>query len=40
MLAAAGNYNAISRFPWTLTPAIAIFAIVLATNLVSGEGKR
>ena len=34
MLAAAGNYNAIARFPWTLTPAVAIFAIVLATNLI------
>jgi peptide/nickel transport system permease protein len=40
MLAAAGNYNAISRFPWTLTPAIAIFVIVLATNLVSANAER
>ena len=30
MLAGAGNYNAVARFPWTLAPAIAIFAIVLA----------
>jgi peptide/nickel transport system permease protein len=37
MLAGAGNYNAVSRFPWTLTPAIAIFAIVLATNLVASN---
>ncbi len=37
MLAGAGNYNAIARFPWTLTPAIAIFAIVLATNLIAGQ---
>ena len=37
MLAAAGNYNAIARFPWTLTPAIAIFAIVLATNLIASD---
>lgn len=35
MLAGAGNYNAIARFPWTLSPAIAIFAIVFATNLIS-----
>jgi len=37
MLANAGNYNAIARFPWTLTPAIAIFAIVLATNLIASQ---
>jgi peptide/nickel transport system permease protein len=40
MLAGAGNYNAVSRFPWTLTPAIAIFAIVLATNLVASNPAR
>ena len=40
MLAEAGNYNAMARFPWTLSPAIAIFAIVLTTNLIaSGEKK-
>ena len=37
MLAGAGNYNAIARFPWTLAPAIAIFAIVLATNLIATQ---
>ena len=37
MLAGAGNYNAIARFPWTLAPAIAIFAIVLATNLIASQ---
>ena len=37
MLAGAGNYNAIARFPWTLSPAIAIFAIVLATNLIASQ---
>lgn len=37
MLAGAGNYNAVARFPWTLAPAVAIFAIVLATNLVAAE---
>ena len=39
MLAAAGNYNSIARFPWTLTPAIAIFVIVLATNLIAGGAE-
>ncbi len=37
MLAGAGNYNAIARFPWTLAPAIAIFAIVFATNLLAAH---
>ena len=39
MLAEAGNYNAIARFPWTLTPAVAIFAIVLATNLIASDRR-
>ena len=37
MLAGAGNYNAIARFPWTLAPAVAIFAIVLPTNLLASQ---
>jgi peptide/nickel transport system permease protein len=37
MLAGAANYNAVARFPWTLTPAIAIFAVVLATNVVASK---
>jgi peptide/nickel transport system permease protein len=40
MLAGAGNYNAIARFPWTLSPAIAIFAIVFATNLISSQRAK
>lgn len=40
MLADAGNYNAVARFPWTLAPAIAIFAIVFATNLISSSAAR
>jgi hypothetical protein len=40
MLAGAGNYNAVARFPWTLTPAIAIFAIVIATNLVASNSPH
>ncbi len=37
MLAEAGNYNAVARFPWTLAPAVAIFAIVLATNAIASR---
>lgn len=41
MLAQAGNYSAIARFPWTLAPALAIFAIVLSTNLIAApDGRR
>lgn len=34
MLAEAANVSSLSRFPWTLTPALAIFLVVFATNLV------
>jgi peptide/nickel transport system permease protein len=41
MLAGAGNYNAVARFPWTLAPAAAIFLVVLGTNLlVTRESPR
>ena len=40
MLAGAGNYNAIARFPWTLSPAVAIFAVVFATNLIATDRTR
>ena len=40
MLAGAGNYNAVARFPWTLAPAVAIFAIVLSTNLLTSQPKQ
>lgn len=40
MLASAGNYNAVSRFPWTLTPALAIFLVVLSTNLLITRDAR
>jgi ABC-type dipeptide/oligopeptide/nickel transport system permease subunit len=40
MLASAGNYNAVARFPWTLTPALAIFVVVLATNLLITRDAR
>ena len=41
MLAEAANVSSLSRFPWTLTPAVAIFLVVLTTNIVlerSGHG--
>lgn len=34
MLADAANINAMTRFPWTLSPAVAIFFVVLAANLL------
>ncbi len=40
MLAGASNYNAVARFPWTLTPALAIFLVVLATNLLIARDTR
>jgi peptide/nickel transport system permease protein len=40
MLAGASNYNAVSRFPWTLAPAAAIFAVVFATNLIATDRTR
>jgi peptide/nickel transport system permease protein len=40
MLAGAGNYNALARFPWTLAPAVAIFAIVLLTNLLTSRSRQ
>jgi len=39
MLAEAGNYNAVARFPWTLAPAVAIFSIVLATNIIASPSE-
>ncbi len=34
MLSEAANVSAMTRFPWTLAPAVAIFVVVLATNIV------
>jgi len=39
MLYAASNVSAIARFPWLLSPAAAIFIVVLALNLVL-QGQR
>lgn len=38
MLAEASNVNAMARFPWTLAPAVAIFAVTLITNLTLQGG--
>jgi peptide/nickel transport system permease protein len=37
MLREAADVNELSRFPWTLAPAVAIFAVTLATNAALQE---
>ena len=39
MLIDAATVNAMTRFPWTLVPALAIFLVVLAANVVLGSDK-
>lgn len=39
MLSEAGNVSAMTRFPWTLAPAAAIFAVVLSANLLLRSDK-
>jgi peptide/nickel transport system permease protein len=39
MLQEASNIRAIADFPWLLSPAVAIIAVVLAVNLVTREGS-
>ena len=39
MLRDAANVNAMTRFPWTLAPAAAIFLVVLAANAILQSGK-
>jgi peptide/nickel transport system permease protein len=39
MLADAGTVNAMTRFPWTLAPALAIFAVVLSANVILSSDK-
>ena len=34
MLAESADLNVITRFPWTLAPAVAIFIVVLAANVM------
>lgn len=38
MLAEAANVNYMTRFPWMLAPAVAIFVVVLAANTVLQRG--
>ena len=40
MLADAADLNVITRFPWLLTPAVAIFAVVFAANLLLQGTRR
>jgi peptide/nickel transport system permease protein len=40
MLADASNVNAMTRFPWTLAPAVAIFLVVLSSNMVLQDRRR
>lgn len=40
MLREAADINELSRFPWTLAPAAAIFAVTLAVNLALQPGGR
>ena len=39
MLAEGANLNAMTRFPWTLVPGFAIFAVVLGANAVLQSDK-
>ncbi|MEZ5418297.1 MAG: ABC transporter permease [Vicinamibacterales bacterium] len=39
-LSAAANVGAMTRAPWTLAPAVAIFLVVLATNLLLESADR
>jgi peptide/nickel transport system permease protein len=39
MLADAAEGNAMTRFPWTLAPALAIFAVVLGANVILRSDK-
>jgi peptide/nickel transport system permease protein len=39
MLRDAANVNAMTRFPWTLAPAVVIFLVVLAANAILQSGK-
>lgn len=39
MLSEASNVSSLTRFPWTLAPALAIFLVVLTANLIVESGK-
>lgn len=40
MLIEAANISQAVRFPWTLAPAVAIFAVVFSTNLLTTQAGR
>jgi peptide/nickel transport system permease protein len=40
MLADAADLNVITRFPWMLTPAVAIFAVVFSANVMLQGSRR
>ena len=40
MLIEAANVTAMTRFPWTLAPAVAIFLVVLSANVILRSAKR
>ena len=40
MLREATNIRAIADLPWLLSPAVAIIAVVLGVNLVTGAGAE
>ena len=39
MLVDAGDVNTMTRFPWMLAPAVAIFAVVLSANVILRSDK-
>ena len=39
MLIEAANVTAMTRFPWTLAPAVAIFLVVLSANVILRSDK-
>ena len=40
MLAEAADVNVITRFPWMLAPAVAIFGVTLAANIILQGTRR
>jgi len=40
MLIEAANVTAMTRFPWTFAPAVAIFLVVLSANVILRSAKR
>ena len=40
MLVQASDVNALTQFPWTLTPAMAIFAVVFSVNALLSRSQK